>query len=262
MEEKSHNTIKKYMRDIHTFLKYIGKNTEITKELVISYKEFLAETYELSSANSMLASLNSFFQKNGWYELKVHAYKLQRQMYRSNQRDLNKEEYNHLLQAAKKKGKTWLYAVMVTICSTGIRVSELPFITVQAVCTRQAKVTLKGKSRTVILSQDLCKILRQYIKEREISSGSIFVTRTGKNIDRCNIYHAMRALSVEAEVEKSKIFPHNLRHLFAVTYYKMSGNIVHLADILGHSNINTTRIYTLVSLEEHENQIESMGLVV
>lgn len=260
--EKSRATVEKYLRDMRTFLAFAGEDREITKELVISYKEYLSRHYELTSANSMLAALNHFFTAFGWDSCKVKVFKIQRQLCRTKEQDLSREEYIRLLETAKKRKQIWLYLIMLTICSTGIRVGELPFITVKSLCTRRASVSLKGKNRIVILPPELCRELRQYAKKKGIQSGSIFVTRNGRPIDRSNILHAMKKLCLEAKVERSKVFPHNLRHLFAVTYYKKERDISHLADILGHSNINTTRIYTLVSIEEQEQQIENLGLVV
>ena len=260
--EKSKATIEKYLRDMRTFLSFAGENREITKELVISYKQYLSEHYQLTSANSMLAALNHFFTLFNWQECKVKPFKIQRQLCRSEARDLSREDYVQLLETAKHRNQIWLYLIMLTICATGIRVSELPFITVESLCTRRATVSLKGKTRTVILPVKLCQELRRYAKQRGIQSGRIFITRSGKPIDRSNIFHAMKKLCTKARVECSKVFPHNLRHLFAVTYYKKKRDISHLADILGHSNINTTRIYTLVSIEEQERQIRDLGLVV
>ena len=206
--------------------------------------------------------LNHFFAAFGWENCKVKAFKIQRQMCRTKERDLSREEYIRLLKTAKNRGQIWLYLLMLTICSTGIRVSELPFVTVESLCIRRARVSLKGKSRIVILSVELCRELRRYAKEKGIKEGSIFITSNGRPIDRSNILHSMKKLCQEAKVDRSKVFPHNLRHLFAVTYYKKERDISHLADILGHSNINTTRIYTLVSIEEQERQIGKLGLVV
>lgn len=260
--EKSHATIKKYLRDMKRFLNYVGDDRSINKETVISYKQYLSEHYAISSANSMLASLNSFLEIMGWSDCKVRVFKTQREAFRPEDRELTRDEYMRLLKAAKKEQKLWLYMIMLTICSTGIRISELSFITVESLNTRRAKVSLKGKTRTVILSVDLCRELKRYARSKKIRSGSIFVTRNGKPIDRCNIYHAMKKLSQESGVEQSKIFPHNLRHLFAVTYYRRERDISHLADLLGHSNINTTRIYTLTSGVEQERQINELGLVI
>ena len=259
--EKSSATIQKYVRDIRHFFSFAKEGTEITKQLAVKYKEHLAESYELTSANSMLAALNSFLNYIGCPQFHVQAYKIQNPLCRSREQTLTKEEYLRLLDAARKKKQDWLYLIILTICATGIRVSELRYITVEALCTRRAKVYLKGKYRTVILPGELCLKLRQYTRVKEITSGSIFVTRNGKPMDRSNILHAMKKLCSEAKVEEQKVFPHNLRHLFAVTYYEKEHNITHLADILGHSNINTTRIYTRISMEEQERKIEEMGLI-
>lgn len=171
------------------------------------------------------------------------------------EKNLTREEYERLLSAAKRKGQDWLYFVMVTLCATGIRISELRYVTVESISTRRAKVYLKRKSRIVILPKDLCNMLKKYTHDRGIRSGSIFVTKNGNPIDRSNILHAMKKLCKTAEVEPEKVFPHNFRHLFAVTYYEKEHNIAQLADILVHSNINTTRIYTLISLEEQEERL-------
>ena len=259
--EKSSATIRKYLRDVRKFLEYAGEGTVMTRELVIRYKQELSEKYELTSANSILAALNCFLGAFGWSEYKVRAFKIQRQMCRSRERCLTREEYLRLLDTARARKQEWLYLTMLTICSTGIRVSELPNITVEGICTRRAKVYLKGKGRTVILPLELCRELQRYAREKGILRGSIFITKSGKPIDRSNILHAMKKLCDSAGVDPAKAFPHNLRHLFAVTYYGKEHNITHLADILGHSNINTTRIYTLISLEEQERQIEDLGLI-
>lgn len=260
-DEKSHATIEKYLFDIRNFQKNMcGQN--VTKEKVITYKEKLIEQYAVSSVNSILASLNGFFKYMEWYDCVVKSLKVQRDSFRSSERDLSKEEYHRLLKAAENRGKRRLYLLMQTICATGIRVSELKFITVEALCTGRARVTLKGKTRTVLLPAMLCKELRKYVKEKNIVSGSIFTTRTGKPMDRSNICREMKALCRDAEVQREKIFPHNLRHLFACTYFALEKDLPHLADLLGHSSINTTRIYTLVSGEEQARQIEMLGLVV
>lgn len=267
-EEKSKATVEKYIRDVRYFYSYMWEkrgtiNPEmITKELLIEYKQYLRENYALSSANSMIAAINCYLEQIGRSDCKIRAYKIQRQMCRTRERSLSKEEYLRLLGSAKKRGQIWLYLIMMTICATGIRVSELPYITVESLCTRRARVELKGKSRIVILPKELCMELRRYVKKRNIRTGSIFVTKNGNSIDRNNILHAMKKLCQDAKVEASKVFPHNLRHLFAVTFYRIERDISHLADILGHSNINTTRIYTLITPEEQERQMESMGLII
>lgn len=261
-EEKSTNTITKYLRDVKKFLVFLEENKEITKELVISYKQYLKDCYMLSSANSMLASINSFFKWAGWFDCVVKPFKVQHESFRAADRELSREEYIRLTKVAQEKGQTWLYLIMVTLCSTGIRISELSFITVQSLSTHQARIVNKGKVRKVILPAELCRKLRQYAKKRGITSGSIFVTRNGKPIDRSNVHHAMKKLCKEANVQQGKVFPHNLRHLFAVQHYGENHDLSGLASILGHSNINTTRIYTMVTLEEKEAEINALGLVV
>ncbi len=260
-EEKSQATVAKYIRDAEAFLRYIGDTDVITKEQVIAYKQYLSVNYKVTSANSMLAAVNSFLRFMGYANCVVKSFKVQREVFRERGRELSRAEYQRLLDAAKGQGKLRLFYLMQTIAATGIRVSELPFITVESLRTRRARVSLKGKSRMVILPEKLCQELLQYAEERKIIKGSIFVTRTGRPLDRSNILHEMKALSKEAKVDKEKIFPHNLRHLFAITYYNTAQDLCRLADLLGHSNINTTRIYTKVSCEEQERQIDSLGLL-
>ncbi len=260
--EKSSATIDKYMRDAARFVEFIGESGAVTKDAVISYKQHLAKSYAVISANSMLAAVNSFLRTIGCGDCVVRFFKVQSTTFRARERELNREEYTRLVEAAKKNGKKCLSLIMQTICATGIRISELQFITVQALHIRKATVSLKGKTRIVILPVELCVELKRYTREKKITSGSIFVTRTGRPIDRSNILHGMKALCEEAKVLKSKVSPHNLRHLFALTYYKVEKDICHLADLLGHSSINTTRIYTMVSCEEQEQQIDCLGLFI
>lgn len=259
-EEKSRATIEKYMRDVRAFIRYIGEDVQLTKELVIAFKGNLGENYALSSANSMLTAVNYFLKWLGMPECTVRTFKVQRETFRTEGRELTLEEYHRLLDAAAQSGNDRLNMVMQTICSTGIRISELQFITVDALHSRRARVSMKGKSRTVILPLELCRMLKKYVKDKNIQSGSIFVTRNGKPLDRSNILHSMKKLCRQAGVAVTKVFPHNLRHLFAVTYYKAKKNISHLADLLGHSSIDTTRIYTAISCEEQERQLDDLGL--
>ncbi len=260
--EKSRATIDKYLRDAARFIGFVGEGKIVTKDIVIAYKEYLAENYAVTSANSMLAAVNSFLRVIRCEDCAVKFFKVQSTAFRAKERELTREEYIRLVEAAKKKGKKCLSLIMQTICATGIRISELRFITVEALHVRKATVSLKGKTRIVILPVELCMELKRYIREKNIPSGSIFVTRTGKPIDRSNILHGMKALCEAAKVLKSKVSPHNLRHLFALTYYKVERDICHLADLLGHSSINTTRIYTMVSCEEQEQQIDCLGLFI
>lgn len=260
-EEKSSATIDKYIRDVRTFFVYAGVTESINKTTMIAYKEYLITKYAAASVNSMLTSVNIFLKEMNWHDCVVKILKIQKEAFRAKERDLTKEEYYRLVRAAEKKGNIRLSLIMQTIGSTGIRISELKYITVAAINMGYASVCSKGKRRTVLLPEALCQKLKHYVREKKIQRGSIFVTRTGKNVDRSNVCHEMKALGREAGVMKKKIFPHNLRHLFALTYYRAKKDISHLADLLGHSNINTTRIYTLVSGEEQAKQIEFLGLV-
>lgn len=261
-DEKSNATIRKYMHDIQVFFNYVGADKIVCKATVIAYKEYLISQYAAVSVNSMLAAMNAFLKEQGWYDCVVKALKIQKEAFRAVEKELSKQEYYRLLDAAKENGNNRLYMIMQTLCSTGIRISELKFITVESLGKRCAIVSSKGKQRRVLLPEVLCRKLKKYTEERQIKSGSIFITRTGKAVDRSNICHEMKALCEETGISREKVFPHNLRHLFAATYYNMKKDISHLADLLGHSNINTTRIYTLVSSEEQEKQIEVLGFVV
>ena len=253
-EEKAAATVEKYIRDINVFADWLGEK-ELDKETVLIYKENLTQNYAPASVNSVLSSLNSFFTFNEWYNLRVKNLKIQKQLFANKDNELTKEEYERLLTAAKSKGNEQLYFLMQTICSTGIRVSELCYITVESLKAQKAQINLKGKMRVVILPKELCKMLLKYSKEQNITSGSVFVSRNGKPLDRSNIWEMMKALCESAGVARAKVFPHNLRHLFARTFYSIQKDIVRLADILGHSSVNTTRIYTMETGETHRRQI-------
>ena len=259
--EKSKATIDKYMRDIRTFAAFLA-GEPVTKDAAIRYKQHLSDHYALSSANSMLTAMNSFLRFAGCPDCAVRTFRMQTAVFRSRDQELTKAEYVRLVEAARRRGNLRLCLIMQTICATGIRISELPFITIASLQTRRAAVSLKGKTRTVILPLELCRELKRYANAAGIRSGSVFVTRNGNPMDRSNILHAMKALCQEAGVEEGKVFPHNLRHLFAVTYYNVEKDISHLADLLGHSNINTTRIYTLMSCEMQEKRLEGLGLIL
>lgn len=259
-EEKAAATVEKYIRDINVFADWLG-DKELDKETVLTYKENLIKNYAPASVNSVLSSLNSFFTFNEWYNLRVKNLKIQKQLFANKDNELTKEEYERLLTAAKSKGNEQLYFLMQTICSTGIRVSELCYITVESLKAQKAQINLKGKMRVVILPKELCKMLLKYSKEQKITSGSVFVSRNGKPLDRSNIWKMMKALCESAGVARAKVFPHNLRHLFARTFYSIQKDIVRLADILGHSSVNTTRIYTMETGETHRRQIQKLGLL-
>ncbi len=261
-EEKSENTIEKYIRDVNMFIAFVG-NKNITKEAVIEYKnKLLSDDYAVRSINSMLASVNCLFTFLGWSELKVKSIKLQRQIYCHEEKELTKAEYLRLVSTAKQNKNERLNLIIQTICGTGIRVSELQFITVEAVKCGEAIVSLKGKTRSVFIVRELQKKLLRYIAEQKISSGIIFKTRNGNPISRTNIWREMKKLCEQANVNPEKVFPHNLRHLFARTFYGIEKDIAKLADILGHSSINTTRIYIITTINEHRKQMESMRLIM
>lgn len=261
-EEKSENTIGKYLRDVQAFAAYLG-GAAVTKEAVIAYKnKLLSENYAVRSINSMLASLNSLFSFLGWTDCRVKSIKLQRQVYCPEEKELTKAEYTRLVNTAKQKGNERLNLILQTICGTGIRVSELQYITVEAVKCSEAVVSLKGKTRSVFIVKELQKKLLRYAAEQKIHSGCIFITRTGKPISRTNIWREMKGLCEQAGVNPQKVFPHNLRHLFARIFYGIEKDIAKLADILGHSSIDTTRLYIISTGAEHRRKLEHMRLIL
>lgn len=259
--EKSPATVEKYLRDVRRFAVY-ANGQAITRQLVLAYKAAIAEEYAVSSANSMLASLNAFFRFAGWPELCVRQFKVQRQVYLPEDKLLTRTEYERLVQAAGQMGNERLQMILQTICATGIRVSELIHITVEAARQGEAIVRCKGKVRTILLIRELCRILLRYAGQRGIVSGPIFVTRSGQPVSRTAIWREMKALCQRAGVAPGKVFPHNLRHLFARTFYGIGKDIVQLADVLGHASINTTRIYTATTFTEHRRRMEGMQLLV
>lgn len=260
-EEKSQATIEKYIRDITAFMVW-ASNRVVDKTLVIEYKNVIIESYAPASANSMLSSVNSFFEYMEWYDCKVKTFKIQKQIFVNKEKELTKQEYEQLLRAAQGKNNEKLYLLMQTICGTGIRVSELRYITKEAVDKGQANINCKGKMRVVILPGKLCSALRKYARNHQIISGAIFISKTGKPLDRSNIWKMLKNLCETAGVSKDKVFPHNFRHLFARTYYSIEKDVVRLADILGHSSVNTTRIYTMETGEVHRMQIQRLGLLL
>jgi len=259
-EEKSTATVEKYLRDVRAFVVYIGDES-VTKEVMMAYKKYLQiKEYAVRSINSMLASLNSLLDFLGWPDCKVKSIKQQKQVYCAEEKELSKAEYMRLLDAAKRKPQ--LQLVMQTICGTGIRVSELRYFTVEDVTHGEVVVNCKGKTRTILIPGKLRKLLLDYAKKEKIRSGVIFVTRNGKPLNRSCIWAQMKELCKEAGVNPSKVFPHNLRKLFARTFYGIEKDIAKLADILGHSSIDTTRIYIMTTGTEHRRKIERLGLIV
>lgn len=259
-EERSENTIEKYMRDIRFFREWLQDRC-VDKSVVIEYKKELCKRYAVKSVNSILSSLNAFFVFMGWYDLKVKTLKIQRRIFADKSKELSKAEYERLLAAAKDKKNERLYYLMQTIASTGLRVSEIKYVTVGAVNKGQAVINCKGKIRQIFLPKKLCQMLKEYIKSRNIKSGAVFVSKNGRPLDRSNIWKMLKDLCKFAGVNKDKVFPHNFRHLFARTFYSLQKDIVRLADILGHSSIETTRIYTIESGEEHIRQLQKLGLL-
>ena len=257
-DEKSEATVEKYIRDVSAFSSFL-RERELTKQEVIEYKKQISENYAPASVNSMLVSINSFLDFIGFHDLRVKLLKIQRQMFVSEKKELTAAEYRRLLKAAQG---TRLALVIQTICETGIRVSELEFITVEAVECGRAVVDCKNKTRVILIPTALRKILLQYIKKTGVKAGSVFVTKTGKKLNRSNIWRDMKALCERANVDQEKVFPHNLRHLFARTFYSLERDIVRLADLLGHSSINTTRVYTIETGREHFNCLERMHRVL
>lgn len=260
-EERSAATIEKYIRDVKYFADFIG-SADVCKQTVMEYKNKLGASYAVSSANSMIAAINSFLRFCGWQDLCVKRFKMQRKVYCTEEKELSRAEYVRLLDAANRKHNERLNLIIQTICATGIRVSELEYITAEALCKGEAVVNCKGKNRRIFIVPELKKKLLRYVKEQKIVSGAIFITRSGRPISRNNIWREMKALCEQANVSPSKVFPHNLRHLFARTFYRLEKDIVKLADILGHASINTTRIYIVTTGAEHKRKMENMRLII
>lgn len=262
MEERADATIEKYMRDIRCFISFLPPGKEVTKEAVLRYKKELTQHYRPASANSMLTALNGLFVFLGWPEFRVRLLRIQHENFRRPDKELTKEEYFMLLRAARQNGQEQLFVLMQAICSTGIRVSEHKFLTAEAVRTGYVSVINKGKVRTICLPAPLRRCLSDYCARRHISSGPIFVTRFGNPLDRSNIWSAMKKLCRCCGVEEEKVYPHNLRHLFAVSFYDLDKDLMHLADLLGHSSVETTRIYTSTTGREQQKKLARMKLVI
>ena len=257
--EYSHGTAESYVRSIRAFARWSGG--AVDRGLVLTWKARLTARYAPATVNAMLAGINRFFAFMGWPECKVKALRLQRRSFREAERELDREEYRTLVRTARTLGRERLALVMETICATGIRVGEVPYITVEALRRGKAVVALKGKVRTILLPEKLCKKLLKYVKRQKITSGEVFLTGGGKRLSRVQIWAEMKRLCPAAGVAADKVFPHNLRHLFARTFYRACQDVVKLADILGHSSIETTRIYLLTTGTEHLRRLERLGLL-
>lgn len=260
-QEKSLLTIKKYIQDLKRMYKYF-EDKELSKITLIEWKNVLTESYSSSSVNTILAAANGFLEFNGWCDLKIKPLKIQKNIFCDEKKELTRDDYFRLIKAAEKSNNKRLSLIIQTICATGIRVSELRFITVEAVYNRKAEINNKGKRRIIFIPVKLSKILKKYIRKQKIYSGVIFITKGGKPVDRSNIWREMKNLCKNSGVKSEKVFPHNLRHLFAKIYYSAEKDLSRLADILGHTNINTTRIYTMESGSVHLRQLDKMNLVI
>ncbi len=260
-EERADATIEKYLHDLKAFLCWL-EGRAVTREEVTAWKQYLYEMGRKAvTINASLAALHNFFDYVGWTDCRVKYLKIQRRVFRDASQEMNKAEYVRLVQEAYRQGNDRLALVIETICSTGIRVSELKYITVAAVEKNRADIQLKGKCRTILITGKLAKKLKHYIKKQKIASGEVFLTEGRKSMSRRQIWYEMKKLSNGAQVEPKKIYPHNLRHLFARTFYKSCRDIVRLADVLGHSSIDTTRIYLITTGAEYEKELECLGLV-
>lgn len=259
--EKSLATIDKYLRDIRTFVKWMGEDPTVSKERVIAYKAWLQEHYKTSSVNSMLVALNGYLTYLGEAQNRVRTVKVQPQLFRPAEKDLSKQEYSKLLTAARERGRGQTALIMETIGATGIRISELKYITVEAVKAGGTEVNCKGKKRQILIVRKLRDKLLAWCRKKGIRKGPVFITRNGNPLDRSNIWSMMKAVARAAGVTPEKVFPHNLRHLFARMFWQKWKDIFYLADILGHSNVNTTRIYTVTTGDCHARKLQALGLV-
>ena len=260
--ERSPATIEKYLRSVRAFFLYLD-GRPVTKDAVVAWKEHLQSMggYSPSTVNASLAALNDLFAFLSWSDCRAHYLKVQHRLFRDAGQELGREDYERLIMAARESGRERIALVMETICATGIRVSEVRYITVEAARAGRAEISLKGKIRTILLPQKLCRKLRKYARKNKIASGEIFLTRSRSGLSRKQIWAEMKALCGQAGIAPTKVFPHNLRHLFARTFYKVCCDVVKLADLLGHSSVETTRIYLISSGADHARQLEQLGLV-
>ena len=261
--ERSSATMEKYLRSIRTFFLYLDGRA-VAKNIVVAWKDHLQWEENLSPAtvNACLAALNDLFAFLGWTDCRTHYLKIQRRMFRETGRELSRQDYEKLIAAAHELGREQIALIMETICATGIRVSEVRYITTEAVQAGHTTISLKGKIRTILLPGKLCRKLLKFAKKKKITSGELFLSRGGRPMNRCQIWAEMKRLCKTAGVEPSKVFPHNLRHLFATVFYRTYKDVVKLADILGHSSVETTRIYLLTTGQEHRRQLERLRLVL
>lgn len=259
-EEKSIATCNQYKRELKRFSSFC-KGRELSKETMLAYKEDLISHYKASSANAAITAINGFLSFSQRHDLRLKLFKLQRSTFLVGNKEMTKQDYGRLIVAARRKKDERLALLIETICSTGIRVSEAKYITAESLTSGEAVIRMKGKTRKIFLPDKLIKYLKKYVQKKHIQSGPIFITRSGRPLDRSNIWKMMKSLCKEALVESTKVFPHNFRHLFARTFYSIDKDIAKLADVLGHSSINTTRIYVMSTGVEHRKLINSMQLI-
>ena len=261
--EKSAGTAKKYVRDILALYAYLPEDKQLSWEVMQGWKSHLLERQlSIGTINTILTAVTGFFRFLGWIELLMRQFRRQRKIFRDTERELSREEYIRLVQTAERLGKNRLSLVMQSICATGIRISELRYLTVEAVKQGRAEVNCKGKVRVVLIPSELKRRLLCWIRQEKIASGPIFITKKGRPLDRSNVWHEMKKLCEKADVAGKKVFPHNLRHLFAVTFYRKQKDLAKLADILGHSSVETTRIYAMESGEEHRKMLNQLRLIL
>ncbi len=260
-EEREPATVEKYLREVRAFAAWL-EGAPVTKEEATAWKAHLtASGFQPGTVNGKLSALNKFFAFLGWPDCRVKYLRLQRRVFRSSERELSREEYTRLLETARALGRERLALLVETICATGIRVSELKYITAESVRNERTEISLKGKIRTILIPGKLCRKLKKYMSKQKIASGEIFLTRSGRGLSRRQIWAEMKTLCARAGVERTKVFPHNLRHLFARTFYRACRDVVKLADVLGHSSFETTRIYLISTGAEHARQLERLGLI-
>ena len=262
LEERCEATVQKYVGAVMALFRFLPPEKTVTRELLLAWKAEISARFSASGANVMISAVNRFCAFMSWNGLRIKQIKVQRRIFRDLDRELTKAEYTRLLNAARAKGNPRLYWLMQTLASTGIRVSELRFVSVESLHSGRAVVDCKGKRRVVMIPQRLREKLLAYCAETGVKSGAVFVTKNGKPLNRSNIWRELQGLCAAAHVDARKVFPHNFRHLFAVTFYRMEKDIAKLADLLGHASINTTRIYIMESGAEHERRMEKLGLVV
>ena len=259
-EERSPATLEKYLREVRQFAAFLG-GREVTRELAAAWREELSARQSPATVNGKLTALDRLLASLGWEDCRVKHLRVQRQLFRDSARELSREEYARLVETARRLGRGRLSLLMETICATGIRVSEVRYITAEAVREGRTEIALKGKIRTILIPGKLCRKLLKYARKQKTASGEIFLTRSGRGLSRRQIWAEMKSLCARAGVEPTKVFPHNLRHLFARTFYRVCRDVAKLADVLGHSSIETTRIYLISTGAEHAGTLERMGLV-